>query len=405
MVISPHSSVSPVASPSRPRIVAALSGGVDSSTVAALLQEQGYAVEGVTLWLMRGKGQCCTEGLVDAAAVCEQLGIPHHVVDSRELFQANIVDYLVAGYAEGITPLPCSQCNKLVKFGPLLAYAREKLGISQMATGHYARVRFNAELGRYQLLRAVDRQKDQSYFLYDLSQEHLAHSLFPLGEYTKAQTRQLAARYGLVTADKPESQDLCLIETYGSMRSFLDQYLGQRPGEIVDTQGRVLGSHEGIHHYTVGQRKGLGIASSRPLYVVRIDAAMNRVVVGEREEATQAEAWVSQVNWVSIPAPTASLAVEVQVRYRTPPVPAMVIPESPERVKLQFAEPQFGVTPGQAASGTTGISCWGEGSWSALLPRPTATSLSPGGRIGGEGKPNYAACACSCCRDRNRSTV
>ncbi|MFS8819759.1 tRNA 2-thiouridine(34) synthase MnmA [Synechococcus sp. W60.1] len=367
MVISPHSSVSPVASPSRPRIVAALSGGVDSSTVAALLQEQGYAVEGVTLWLMRGKGQCCTEGLVDAAAVCEQLGIPHHVVDSRELFQANIVDYLVAGYAEGITPLPCSQCNKTVKFGPLLAYAREKLGISQIATGHYARVRLDTESGRYQLLRAVDRQKDQSYFLYDLSQDHLASSRFPLGEYTKAQTRQLAARYGLVTADKPESQDLCLIETYGSMRSFLDQYLGQRPGEIVDTQGRVLGSHEGIHHYTVGQRKGLGIASSRPLYVVRIDAAMNRVVVGEREEATQAEAWVSQVNWVSIPAPTASLAVEVQVRYRTPPVPAMVIPESPERVKLQFAEPQFGVTPGQAAVWYHGDLLLGGG----ILERPS----------------------------------
>ena len=368
MATSPYPLVAPeiAGSPSRPRIVAALSGGVDSSTVAAILHEQGYAVEGVTLWLMRGKGQCCTDGLVDAAAICEQLGIPHHIVDSRELFQANIVDYLVAGYADGITPLPCSQCNKLVKFGPLLTYARETLGISQIATGHYARVRFNSELGRYQLLRAVDRQKDQSYFLYDLSQEHLAHSLFPLGNYTKAQTRQIAARYGLVTANKPESQDLCLIETYGSMRNFLDQHLGQRPGEIVDTQGRVLGSHQGIHHYTVGQRKGLGIASSRPLYVVRIDAAMNRVVVGEREEATQAEAWVRQVNWVSTPAPDEPLAVEVQVRYRTPAVPATLIPESPERVKLRFAEPQFGVTPGQAAVWYQGDLLLGGG----ILERP-----------------------------------
>jgi tRNA-specific 2-thiouridylase len=228
--------------PSRPRIVAALSGGVDSSTVAALLHEQGYAVEGVTLWLMRGKGQCCTDGLVDAAAVCEQLGIPHHIVDSRELFQAHIVDYLLAGYADGITPLPCSRCNKLVKFGPLLAYAQEQLGISQIATGHYARVRFNAELGRYQLLRAVDRQKDQSYFLYDLSQEHLAHSLFPLGEYTKAQTRQMARRYGLATANKPESQDLCLIETYGSMRNFLDQHLGKGQGKLSILRGGSWGT-------------------------------------------------------------------------------------------------------------------------------------------------------------------
>ncbi len=353
---------------SRPRIVAALSGGVDSSTVAAILHEQGYAVEGVTLWLMRGKGQCCSEGLVDAAAICEQLGIPHHIVDSRELFQTNIVDYLLAGYAAGITPLPCSRCNKLVKFGPLLTYAQKKLGISQIATGHYARVRFNAELGRYQLLRAVDRQKDQSYFLYDLSQEHLAHSLFPLGEYTKAQTRQIAARYGLVTANKPESQDLCLIETYGSMRNFLEQHLGERPGEIVDTQGRVLGYHQGIHHYTIGQRKGLGIAAPRPLYVVRIDAERNRVVVGEREEATQGEAWVQQVNWVSIPAPTEPLEVEVQVRYRTPAVRATLIPESSERVKLQFAEPQFGVTPGQAAVWYQGDLLLGGG----ILERPSS---------------------------------
>lgn len=351
----------------RPRIVAALSGGVDSSTVAAILHGQGYAVEGVTLWLMKGKGQCCTDGLVDAATICEQLGIPHHVVDSREVFQANIVDYLVAGYAEGITPLPCSQCNKTVKFGPLLTYARETLGIPRIATGHYARVRFDADSGRYQLLRAVDRQKDQSYFLYDLSQEHLAGTLFPLGEYTKAQTREIAAQYGLATAAKPESQDLCLIETHGSMQSFLDQYLGQKPGEIVDTQGRVLGSHEGIHHYTVGQRKGLGIAAPNPLYVVRIDAAMNRVIVGEREEATQAEATVRQVNWVSIADPEEPLAVDVQVRYRTAPVAATLIPESSGRARLQFAEPQFGVTPGQAAVWYRGEVLLGGG----ILERPS----------------------------------
>jgi tRNA-specific 2-thiouridylase len=331
-----------------------LSGGVDSSTVAALLQEQGYEVEGVTLWLMRGKGQCCTEGLVDAAAICEQLEIPHHVVDSREVFEANIVNYLVAGYAEGITPLPCSQCNKTVKFGPLLHYARETLAIDRIATGHYARIHFNAELHRYQLRRAVDRHKDQSYFLYDLSQDHLAGTVFPLGEITKNQTREIAARYHLVTAEKPESQDLCLIETHGSMQSFLDQHIPPSKGKIVDTSGKVLGEHDGIHHYTVGQRKGLGIAAPHPLYVIKLDAAMNRVIVGEREEATQAEAIVAQVNWVSIPCPQQPLTVEVQVRYRSEPVPAHVTPMTDRagnltRAHLRFAQPQFGVTPGQAA--------------------------------------------------------
>jgi tRNA-specific 2-thiouridylase len=344
------SSNNTLSSSAPPRIVAALSGGVDSSTVAALLHHQGYAVEGVTLWLMKGKGQCCTEGLVDAAAICEQLGIPHHVVDSRALFEKEIIQYLVTGYETGITPLPCSQCNKAVKFGPLLEYAQTELGISQLATGHYARTQQDPETGRYQLLRAIDPNKDQSYFLYDLTQDHLAHVVFPLGNYTKPQTRVLATQFGLVTADKPDSQDLCLVETHGSMQSFLDQYIQQKPGEIVDTQGKILGHHEGIHHYTVGQRKGLGIAAPNPLYVVRLDPVMNQVIVGERSEATQTEAYVNRVNWVSVTPPSSPMAVEVQVRYRTHPVGATLVPTSdPNRVHLLFTEPQFGVTPGQAA--------------------------------------------------------
>ncbi|MDX2271628.1 MAG: tRNA 2-thiouridine(34) synthase MnmA [Cyanobacteriota bacterium] len=349
-------SAAPVASslPIKPPIVAALSGGVDSSTVAGLLHQEGYAVVGVTLWLMQGKGQCCTDGLVDAATICEQLGIPHHVVDSREVFQTQIIDYLVTGYADGVTPLPCSQCNKTVKFGPLLTYARETLGIDRIATGHYARIQRDPQTGRYQLRRALDRSKDQSYFLYDLSQDHLAGSLFPLGDFTKAETRRIAAQLGLATAAKPESQDLCLIETHGSMQKFLDHYIPAGKGQIVDTQGHVLGEHDGIHHYTVGQRKGLGIAAPHPLYVVRLDRAMNRVVVGERQEATQSAATVRQVNWVSIPCPGEAIPASVQVRYRTDPVPALVTPMpdaqgSLTRAHLQFAEPQFGVTPGQAA--------------------------------------------------------
>lgn len=331
------------------KVVVGLSGGVDSSATAALLHRQGYDVVGVTLWLMKGKGQCCSEGMVDAAKLCEDLGIPHHVVDTRDLFQANIVDYLIEGYSAGITPLPCSQCNKAVKFGPMLHYAQTKLGIDRIATGHYAQIQFDSETGRYQLRRAVDRTKDQSYFLYDLSQEILAATLFPLGTQTKTETRRVAAEFGLHTAEKPESQDLCLIEAHGSMQAFLDKYITPQKGEIVDQQGRVLGHHEGVHHYTIGQRKGLGIAHSEPLYVIGLDAARNQVIVGDRSSAGKPELTAARVNWVSIPEPTSPLAVEVQVRYRSAPVAATLIPLEQQRVRIVFEEPQFGVTPGQAA--------------------------------------------------------
>ncbi|HEY9888887.1 MAG TPA: tRNA 2-thiouridine(34) synthase MnmA [Candidatus Obscuribacterales bacterium] len=339
------------------KIVVGLSGGVDSSVAAATLHHQGHEVIGLTLWLMKGKGQCCSEGMVDAVRLCDELGIPHHVVDSRDTFQNYIVDYLVTGYQAGVTPLPCSQCNRSVKFGPMLQYAREELGAEAIATGHYARVRFNPDTQRHELLRAIDRNKDQSYFLYDLTQEMLAALHFPLGEQTKPETRRIANELGLHTADKPESQDLCLIEHHGSMSQFLDQYLAPKPGDIVDTQGRLLGRHNGIHHYTIGQRKGLGIAAAHPLYVVALDVGRNQVIVGDRASVHYPECTAHRVNWVSMAPPREAMQATVQIRYRSAAVPATILPLPPEagndsataRVRVLFDEPQFGVTPGQAA--------------------------------------------------------
>lgn len=347
--------------PGEHRLAVGLSGGVDSSLTAALLVEAGWEVEGLTLWLMSGKGACCAEGLVDAAGICEQLGVPHHVVDQRAHFQEQIVDFLVRDYGDGLTPLPCSRCNREVKFGPMLAWAQQERGLGRLATGHYARVRHGnqSDNGRHQLLRGLDGLKDQSYFLYDLPQEVLGRLVFPLGELTKADTRLEAARHGLRTAQKPESQDLCLADHHGSMKAFLDAYLPDRPGEIVLVDGAVVGRHDGIEHFTIGQRKGLGIAWSEPLHVVRLDAAMNRVVVAPRAQAARSSCTVGAVNWVSISPPEAEIEVEVQVRYRSAPEPALLSPLAaneadraagrPSRCLVQFRDEQFSITPGQAA--------------------------------------------------------
>ena len=347
--------------PGEHRVAVGLSGGVDSSLTAALLVEAGWQVEGLTLWLMSGKGACCAEGLVDAAAICEQLGVEHHVVDFREHFKEQIVDFLVQGYEAGVTPLPCSRCNREVKFGPMLRWAKEERKIDRIATGHYARVRHSdqSENGRHQLLRGLDERKDQSYFLYDLPQEALGRLVFPLGELTKPDTRLEADRHGLRTAQKPESQDLCLADHHGSMKAFLDAYLPPRPGQIVLADGQVVGEHDGIEHFTIGQRKGLGVAWSEPLHVVRLDGAMNQVVVAPRRDAARGEAVVGAVNWVSVAPPTEPLEVEVQVRYRSGPQQARLIPlpetdsdraaDRPHRCRLEFAEEQFSITPGQAA--------------------------------------------------------
>ena len=331
------------------RVAVGLSGGVDSSLTAALLQQAGWDLEGVTLWLMSGKGACCAEGLVDAAGLCDQLGVPHHIVDSRETFAREIVGMLVEGYSQGITPLPCSRCNRAVKFGPMLAWAERERGLPRLATGHYARVRPAADGGRPQLLRGLDRHKDQSYFLYDLSAAVLDRLVFPLGELTKADTRAEAARLGLRTASKPESQDLRLADHHGSMRAFLDAHIPSRPGEIVLTDGRVLGRHDGIEHFTIGQRRGLGVAWSEPLHVVRLEAGQNRVVVAPRAEAGRRDCRVQAINWVSVPPLSEPREVEVQVRYRSAPEQALLRPLDNGAATLEFVGPQFSIAPGQAA--------------------------------------------------------
>ena len=335
--------------PGEHRVAVGLSGGVDSSLTAALLHEARWAVTGVTLWLMKGRGACCSDGLVDAAGICEQLGVPHHILDARQTFQQEVVDALVEGYGQGITPLPCSRCNRHVKMALLLQWAEREMGISRLATGHYARLRRHPGSGRMELLRGRDRQKDQSYFLYDLLQEQLEHLVFPLGELGKPETRAEAHRHGLRTAAKPESQDLCLVEHHGSMAAFLETHLPPRPGKIVLRDGTVVGSHRGVQHFTIGQRRGLGVAWPEPLHVVRLDGAMNHVVVAPRSEATGNECAVAAINWVSIPPVVAPMEVQAQVRYRSEPVPARLLPNGTTRARLVFETPQFSITPGQAA--------------------------------------------------------
>jgi len=346
------------------RIVVGLSGGVDSSLSAALLLEDGWKVQGLTLWLMKGQGSCCSDGLIDAAGLCEDLGINHHIIDSRSLFEKEVIKKTTQGYQSGITPLPCSMCNKNVKFEEILTWAKKQPEFTHIATGHYARVKNINEISlkessrisykEFLLLRGVDSNKDQSYFLYSLSQEVLSRLILPLGEFQKNETRSKAERLKLRTAKKAESQDLCLVEHYGSMHNFVDHHITKKEGEIKHINGKVLGKHQGIQHYTVGQRKGLGIAWSEPLYVKELDASNNIVYVASVEGLMESEAFIESLNWVSIEKPTNPIEVETQIRYRSKPVLGRLTPcltENNEIInyKLVLNEQQSSITPGQAA--------------------------------------------------------
>ena len=336
----------------------AMSGGVDSSVAAYLLKESGYQVIGMTLktWpkelcdtVPKGQTCCSTRDIEDARSVASSLGISFYVVEASYEFSSQVMDYFVKEYVEGLTPNPCVVCNRQIKCGILLEKARA-LGARWLATGHYASVEWSQQRKRYLIRQAVDENKDQSYVLFQLTQEQLSHLILPLGSKTKAEVRALAQKAGLKVADKPESMELCFIPD-GDTKGFLRKKAPEafRPGEIVDRQGRVLGVHQGIAAYTVGQRKGLGIAHPRPLYVLAMDRASNRVVVGEEEELCVTTCEVEEPHWVGIPGLDHSMEGLVKVRYRSAKLPARLAPVG-DRIRVEFRDPMpGGVSPGQAA--------------------------------------------------------
>jgi len=337
----------------RPRVIVGMSGGVDSSVAAALLQENGHDVVGVTLRMRAqtgdpGADRSSIEAIEDACRVAEHLGIGLHVVDATRTFERTVVSPFCAAYARGLTPNPCVRCNELVKFAVLRRKARD-LGASSIATGHYARKGRDAATDRYTLREGIGPE-DQSYFLCRLGQDQLREALFPLGSSSKEQVRSLARRYGLPVHDKPGSQDLCFVPP-GRYREFLRERCPEafRPGPIVHVRGEVLGEHRGIGGYTVGQRRGLGIGHSEPLYVVAVRPQENAVVVGEKRHVLRQEMTVEDINWVSVPPPEAPLSATVRIRYNHAGAAAQIVPDGSGAVRARFEAPQEAPTPGQAA--------------------------------------------------------
>lgn len=350
------------------RVVVAMSGGVDSSVAAALLVEQGYKVIGMMmrLWSEPGRGadaphnRCCTPGqMTDARHVADLLDIPFYVVDVKDYFRRSIVQFFIDEHARGRTPNPCIECNREIRFSYLLDRALA-LDADYLATGHYARVR-HTDHG-YQLLKAVDPTKDQSYVLHLLTQEKLGQVLFPVGEYPKDEVRQLARDFGLPVASKDESMDLCFLGD-GDYRRFLQEHApdSARPGPILNEAGEELGRHEGLPYYTIGQRKGLGISVGHAVYVLRKDAARNALIVGSREALGQTELAVRDVNWIAGTPPDGATEAEVKIRYKATPVPATVVADAPGRAQVRFHEYVYGATPGQGAIFYDGDVCLGGG--------------------------------------------
>jgi tRNA-specific 2-thiouridylase len=337
-----------------PKVVVAMSGGVDSSAAAALLKEQGYDVIGMMLRLWSEPGRedsnrCCTpDSMAQARRVAAKLDIPFYVIDAKDVFRETVVQYFLDGYARGETPNPCLVCNRQIRWTFLLDHALA-LGADYLATGHYARVR-RLENGQVQLLRAVDRNKDQSYILHILNQERLRHALFPVGEYTKPEIRQIAEKHGLPTASRKDSQDLCFLAG-DDYRNFLQRNASDalKEGAIVTRGGDAIGVHHGLANYTIGQRKGLGVVSSVPLYVLGKDAAQNSLIVGAVEELGSNVLHTKDINWVSGEIPREPFRAEAKIRYTAREAQALITPLGEDQARVTFDEPQRDITAGQAA--------------------------------------------------------
>ncbi len=349
------------------KIAVAMSGGVDSSAAAAILKEQGHELVGFTMQLWnqhRGlsvdengeplPSRCCSlDDVYDARRVAEELRFPFYVLNLEKEFERDVVQPFVNSYLNGETPIPCVACNSRLKFASLDKLA-VSLGCEKVATGHYARVEFDEATNRYRLLRGLDPNKDQSYFLWELTQDQLSRALFPLGELSKSDARQAARDNDLAVAEKKESQEICFVPD-GDYAGFIDRYLeaeqqtNRKPGagEIINAHGEVLGSHSGIHRYTIGQRRGIGIADARPLYVLNVDASNNKVVVGYDDELLSDEFTAAGVNWI-VDNPAEPVRAEVRVRYRHTAAPATITPLANNRVRVRFDESQRAITPGQA---------------------------------------------------------
>jgi tRNA-uridine 2-sulfurtransferase len=353
-------------------IAVAMSGGVDSSAVAALLHAQGHELIGLTLQLWNQRrlagregmpesvqGRCCSiDDVYDARRVAEHLGIPYYLVNAQDRFEDEVVRPFVAEYLAGRTPIPCTLCNNHLKFDQLLVTARQ-IGADRIATGHYARNHFDTDRDRWVLSRPADKSKDQTYFLFGLTQEQLSRTMFPLGEMQKPAVREMAADHGLELAQKPDSQEICFIPG-GSYSQFLKAYLDEQGRELPDSSGelvassalgerQVLGHHSGIHGFTVGQRKGLGLSSPAPLYVLNIHPDSHAVEVGTDDQLYTRTLTADRLNWVSIPEPAQSIRVAIKIRHRHEPAAATLRVTADDRIEAEFDEPQRAITPGQSA--------------------------------------------------------